>query len=90
MEGPQMMQPQQMIIMQAASDATKPCEFYDCTNHSVGNCFYGKVVVWLDVLSTFALQTQDLKVACWLERNIIFADNQLYALNASQKQRKKV
>ena len=52
--------------------------------------FTAKFVVWLDVLSTFALQTQDLKVACWLERNIIFADNQLHALNASQKQRKKV
>ncbi len=52
--------------------------------------FTAKFVVWLDVLSTFALQTQDLKVASWLERNIIFADNQLYALNASQKQRKKV
>ena len=52
--------------------------------------FTAKFVVWLDVLSTFALQTQDLKVASWLERNIIFADNQLHALNASQKQRKKV
>ena len=52
--------------------------------------FTAKFVVWVDVLSTFALNTQDLKVACWLERNIIFADSQLHALNASQKQRKKV